>query len=288
MTSADRKPLIAYLGVQTKMDRELRATLLLAAKEASKRIAALENKTGIGAKVRADQLSGVIAAIRKDQRSLWGVDIIRILTKYLPFVERAAANYGKTLDKVLRTAVGDRQAAEYLKSLEAQADAGIQLLRTRRTPELSARVYKNAELSSGRIDRMIKAGIVQGLSARELAKSIEKYISPNTPGGVAYAAMRLARTELNNAFHDEQKAVAEGKPWVKPKWNLSATHTEHIHDECDELAKGHSPGCPAGVYEVDEYPDKPHPQCLCYITYDTLPEKDMVALLRAKLGKVAA
>jgi hypothetical protein len=154
MASADRKPLIAYLGVQTKMDRELRATLLLASKEASKRIAKLENKTGIGAAVRADQLAGVIAAIRKDQRSLWGTDIMRILLKFLPLAERAADNYGKVLDRVFRTAVGERAANEYLKSLDAASRAGIELLSTRRTVELSQRVYRNADLSAGRVERI--------------------------------------------------------------------------------------------------------------------------------------
>jgi hypothetical protein len=286
MASADRKPLIAYLGVQTKMDRELRATLLLASKEASKRIAKLENKTGIGAAVRADQLAGVIAAIRKDQRSLWGTDIMRILLKFLPLAERAADNYGKVLDRVFRTAVGERAANEYLKSLDAASRAGIELLSTRRTVELSQRVYRNADLSAGRVERMVKAGIIQGLSAKELAKSVEKFVSPNTPGGVAYAAMRLARTELNNAFHAEQVAVAESKPWVKgPKWNLSKSHPHD--DDCDKLAKGHSKGCAPGVYRSDEVPDKPHPHCLCFLTYDVISEDAMVRLMREKLGKAA-
>lgn len=282
----DRRPLDSYLNVQVKMDRELRSVLLLAAKEAAKRIATLENKTGIGAAVRIDQLSGVIAAIREEQRRLWGTDIMRILLKFFPFAERAAQNYGKTLERVLRAAVGEKLANAYLSSLQATSEAGIVLLSTRRTPELSRNVYRHAALESGKIDKMIRAGIVQGLSAKELAKSVEKYISPKVKGGVAASALRLARTELNNAFHDEQVQVAKDKPWVRgPKWNLSKTHSND--DDCDELAKGHSVNCPAGVYRADEVPDKPHPNCLCYLTYDVVSEDAMVTLMRQKLGKAA-
>lgn len=100
-------------------------------------------------------------------------------------------------------------------------------------------------------------------------------IDPGTPGGVSYAAKRLARTELNNAFHTTQRESAEVNPWVLGvKWNLSRSHP--VEDICDVLARGHSRGKPRGVYLPGELPNKAHPQCLCYTTNEMMEEDDFI------------
>lgn len=103
-------------------------------------------------------------------------------------------------------------------------------------------------------------------------------IDPNTKGGVSYAAKRLARTELNNAFHTTQQASAEVNPFVVAlRWNLSNSHV--TEDKCDELAKGHSKGKTPGLYTPGDLPRKPHPQCLCYTTNEMMDEEDFLDLV---------
>lgn len=121
---------------------------------------------------------------------------------------------------------------------------------------LSERVYRNGQVASGRIDRLVANGILRGASAREIARDVASLINPNTPGGVSYAAMRLGRTELNNAFHASSAATYSANPFVgRVEWSLSTSHPRA--DSCDDLV---------GRYRPDEVPDKPHPQCFCYIT----------------------
>lgn len=103
-------------------------------------------------------------------------------------------------------------------------------------------------------------------------------IDPSTPGGVSYAAKRLGRTELNNAFHTTQQASAEVNPFVMAlRWNLSLSHKKP--DRCDELADGHSRGKTSGIYLPSDLPRKPHPQCLCYTTNEMMDEDEFLNLV---------
>jgi hypothetical protein len=127
------------------------------------------------------------------------------------------------------------------------------------TYPLSTRVYRTGALSRGLVDTTINNHLARGSSAAELAKAVTKSISPNTPGGVSFAAMRLARTEINNAFHVQSMQEMD-KPWAQEvKWNLSKMHKPDPGDPCEEYAR-------IGTYSKDAIPLKPHPQCMCYIT----------------------
>lgn len=94
--------------------------------------------------------------------------------------------------------------------------------------------------------------------------------------------MRLSRTEINNAFHEQQKRAGD-KPWVEGvKWNLSGSHPRP--DTCNDYAN-QSNGLGRGVFKTGDVPDKPHPQCLCYLTYETLsPEAFLDALGTGKIA----
>lgn len=269
----NREPYQPYIREQARAEAELRRVLREAAIDAARRITALG--PGIGAQVRAAQLGLVIDQIRHDHHDLWIKEILPIIEKYYPRVEAVADAASETIRDALVNAVGETAAESLIQSSEAISGARMLTDRARRARELSQRVYRNAELMSGRIERLIRVGIVQGLSAKELARSVRDFIRPDVKGGTAYAAMRLARTELNNAFHEQQKQVMEDKPWVNgADWNLSRSHPHK--DRCDELAE-------EGPYPAGEVPDKPHPQCLCYLTYDMISDSAMVDLLVADI-----
>jgi hypothetical protein len=101
-------------------------------------------------------------------------------------------------------------------------------------------------------------------------------IRPDTPGGVGYAAKRLGRTEVNNAFHAQAINDVREKPWVNAvKWNLSKVHVPKPGDKC-ELYDGQ-------IFGKDEVPNKPHPQCMCYITPELEPWDSVEANIIAGL-----
>lgn len=286
MASAARQnnPLIRYLTVQAKAEVELRQVLKQAAIQMAATVNADAKK---GGSVDAARLTLLIQHIQSENRELWVSEIQPIIQKYYPLAEDAADKAAAFLDSVLSDAVGKDSAKAFLAGIKQQSIIARQLDIARRTRDLSPRVYKNIDLLNKRIDRTIRAHIIQGqVNAKQLAQSVKGFVDPSTPGGVSYAAKRLARTEINNAFHDRSTANAQNKPWVSAmKWNLSLSH--HGQDDCNLLAVGHSLGQPEGEYLPTEIPEKPHPQCLCYTTYVTVSPAAMVNMLRADMGKKA-
>lgn len=275
------QPLRRYLAVQTKTDKATRDVLERAARDIQDRILVLMNKPGIGAQVRTDQLRLVLNEIRDIQHDLWRKGITPIAAVGRKEAAEAAETAAEELQRVLYTALPEQVAQAISDGIRATARAGIEADHARVPRALSARVYDNFALTSGQVEQAIRAGIVQGLSARELARSVYQYISPTTPGGASYAAMRLARTELNNAFHEQQKKTGL-RPGVNAVvWNLSGSHPKP--DECNQFAGQDRDGLGAGKYKPDNVPDKPHPQCLCYLTYDTMtPEQWAEAFKQGK------
>lgn len=277
-----RGPLINYLGVQRRVDAELNRMLARAARDAQRRVAALElGPQGIGARVRQAQLHGVLRSIREQQDKLWREGVGPLITSKLQDAQFAAIAAAETIDDVLFASLPEDQAEVLRASVRETAHAGLRAEAHRQSLELSPRVWKNASLASRAIERTIQSGIIQGLSARELASTVAGFIRPDTPGGVSYAAKRLARTEINNAFHNQQ--IASGnKPWVLgTKWNLSNSHPKP--DDCDKFAKEDAHELGQGVFPKDDVPRKPHPHCLCFLTYELQDEDDFIAGLAASM-----
>lgn len=124
---------------------------------------------------------------------------------------------------------------------------------------LSSSVYRTEALSRRWVAREINRGIAQGQSSKELAARVRSMILPNTRGGVSYAASRLGRTEINNAFHNTSKRINEGLPWVTGvKWYLSGSHPRS--DKCDDYANEDSDNLGEGIFKPGNVPSKPHPQ----------------------------
>jgi len=93
--------------------------------------------------------------------------------------------------------------------------------------------------------------LVEGTSA--FAKRIPKHID--------WRALRLARSELFISLQDAAKFQGKMNPAVrKYKWNLTGGVTRPADDPCPDIAAD-SP------YLVEEVPDYPHPNGMCYITH---------------------
>lgn len=182
------------------------------------------------------------------------------------------------------------------------------------TQSLSARIW-NVE-GSGRdaINRVLMQGVVNGDSAWNVAKNLEKFLGAgqdcprwtstrlygrtafdksagDTTGllsgndcdgrGVSYNALRLARTEIQKAHALATDKVMAAQPWVeKEQCHLSAAHPEP--DECDDIVEGGDKN--DGVYPVGtiEYPL--HPNCFCYKTAVMMDEQAFTSQLNGWLN----
>lgn len=274
MPTTDRRPLIAYLKVQRANDRVMLAALRRSSANITRELNRLSLQTGVGAAVREDQLLMSKVAIQREMASLW-----RQLGMHIQAGKaEAAATGAETIlaqGRGMMRAVMPAADVDYLmRSARASAAASVDVLEARvsgasRIP-LSDRVYKSSQLVNGKIDDIVENALSRGASARDIARDVRKFVRPDTPGGTRYAAMRLGRTELNNAFHAAQARTSVTVPWVQyTRWNISASHPKP--DECDEYAgQVHIPGGEAGLWLPNEVPGKPHPNCLCFCTAETV------------------
>lgn len=260
------KPLKKLARRQAVVDVALRRILLEAAKQARAEALRLEGKERIGSQVRAAQLQ-----LQAQQLRMWA-KVGNVIDDNMLAVGEDVSDLFLSFNKDVMRRIRIRPNSAMAQSLSAQARSTINnyVARQHMGMTLSERVYKNAVVSSGRLDKIIDKALLQGKSARELAKDVYRMVNPNTPGGASYAAMRLARTELNNAFHESQREMARSNPFTsKMTWNLSGSHPRT--DECDSLV---------GEYDIDDVPDKPHPQCLCYIEPMPMDEAELVRRFR--------
>lgn len=137
---------------------------------------------------------------------------------------------------------------------------------------ISDRIWKAAETWRNSSTRLVEDAIARGLDSRKLARELYRYLKPDVwtahkmetrkrlgvPKNVSYEAMRLARTEINNAFHEGMIAANHGVPgYIGISWLLSDSHP--ATDVCDDMASNMFHGEP-GFYPRGEEPTRPHPQ----------------------------
>lgn len=195
--------------------------------------------------------------------------------------QAAAAAAGETVAEsaAIFSAAGlnPAQVTALQRSLVLAAETNVQAAMARLMGKsyvpLADSVYKTKQLIGGQVSKIIQDHLVRGSSARDLARDVRQFVNPAVRGGVKYASMRLARSELNNAFHAVQVDQAKQCPFVeRARWNLSGSHPKP--DDCNDYADH-------GTYLPDDVPDKPHPQCLCFITYETPSRDQFIANFRA-------
>jgi len=264
-------PLQPYRKVQAKSDADLARILQATAKAIAARILGLNR--GVGGDIRGAQLRLTLAAIKKMQKSMWANGVTPLVESGMDSATEAAEGAIGTMSRVAYAALPEAVAEELIRGLRLSAESGLKSDATRRKRELSERVYKLSALHTGKVEDMIRQGLIANLTSKELAGSVRQYISPDVKGGASYAAMRLARTEINNAFHERQINGAKRPGVSAAVWNLSGSHV--VPDECNIYAAHNG----NGEYPPDQIPEKPHPHCFCYLTYKTTPPDDFQAQL---------
>lgn len=276
--------LARQLRVTRALDREVLAILQQSRRDINRMLREIESRPGIGAAVRREQLIMVRRNLLREQAGLWRRLGNVIGARRL----EAAANaiqLGQKIDTVLlETFGGLKDGAKIAKAIadaerdtaERALDRMIARVQGDSYVSLSDRVYNSSVAFGQTIDRRVNSALTRGLSAREFAREMRDFINPNTPGGLRYAAMRLARTEINNSAHAVAITAQQDKPWVNAmRWRLSSSHPKP--DTCDQHAKGGPKG--NGIYPKGDVPKKPHPQCFCYVTPETPTDEEFLNAL---------
>lgn len=266
----DREWLRAYAGVQTISDAEVLRIIQDSYNEVRRQIAIIETaaRGTISDRIRIEQMRRIQAALMREQalvfRRLGNV----IRAARLEAAARALS-LGNTIDALAFERAGRLDLARDLArgltmGLERTLQVALSRMELSRIP-LAEHVYRARVWMDGRLQAGINSALARGLTAAEFAAEARDWINPNTPGGVRYAAMRLARSEINNAFHAMSMHQAQEKPWVEAmKWHLSRSHPKA--DQCDEYANEDKFGRGAGVFPKADVPRKPHPHCFCFVT----------------------
>jgi hypothetical protein len=250
-------------------DREVLQLLRETKKRVDVLLKELEGSTKNG--VKRSQLMHTRALLLAEQSRLFERLGDKVSALRASSASRAARLTAAADDALLR-AVGKGAQSQFLYESALQVsqraiDAAMQRMKLSALP-LAKRIYNTGVWMNGRLGRLINETLASGLDARAFAKRARDWFSPNTPGGVRYAAMRLARTEINNAFHAISAEKYANTPWTTSvDWNLSKSHPKP--DICNELA-GLSP------FDKDKVPARPHPQCMCYITANYQDEDDFI------------
>lgn len=261
----NRHWLLRYLRLQQATDTRVEAALKDALDSAADALTAIEGKAGVTAAARRAQLlgtRGVLAKVLKELYKELG-DIVR--SDQMKAVELATELLYEDEKKIWAVIEPDPEKRELIEeSQKAKARRNVQSMMIKvlgQDRPLSARLYSSEALANKSVERTVLRHLSRGSSAAELAKDVRDFFNPKTNGGVAHSAKRLARTEIINAFHAQSKADALERPWINEvRWNLSKSHPPRQPEcECDRNAR-------IGVFPADSVPNKPHPNCLCFIT----------------------
>lgn len=279
VAAAGRRSYVEHLRDLKTFDREVGPILRDAAREADRIVRiGIPDGAGVGAQVRLAQQKQVVAALVENHDALFS-GVTSQLSSSIRATTATAAEGVFAIDEIL----GDAIASSALRSsFVAAARHSVVNLQSRllNNIRLSDKVYRTQALTKGWVERTVNRGILMNKSAAEIARDVSGMINPNTPGGVSFAAKRLARTEINNAFHTTTIREAQAQPWATGmKWNLSSSHPRP--DPCNDYAEADDDGLGRGVYKPKNAPDKPHPQCLCYLTIEVMPEGEFLDRLVA-------
>lgn len=248
-------------------DREVLALL----RASKKRVDVMLRDLGTGNNIRRAQLEKSRSVLLAEQATLF-TRLGDVVSARRASAASRAARLSAASQAALLSLVGESSQAQalYDGALEVSQraiDAALARMRLSALP-LSSRIYNTSVWMGGRLGKLINETLATGLNAKEFAKRARDWFDPNTPGGVRYAAMRLARTEINNAFHAISAEKYATTPWIeKVNWNLSKSHPKP--DICNAVA-AESP------YPSDKVPARPHPQCMCFITGEPIAEDDFV------------
>lgn len=258
-----------YLAVERNFDKQLNSVLKDSLSGIDEAFA--KHNRNFSDQVRRVQLSQSRRALRDVIGSIFG-STGNLIRNNRQDAAVAAIDAGLFDERSILARIFTNPVARkaYAQSLRQSGRRNIESVMTRVLETeipLSKRVYKSQALANGMVSRTINRALARGDSFKDLARDVTALIDPAVPGGVSYAARRLGRTEINNAFHAQSIHDAQEHPWIQEmEWHLSKVHVTDPGDECELYAIQKD-------FSVERVPVKPHPHCRCYVT-PKLPDYD--------------
>jgi hypothetical protein len=267
-----REPVRLTAGI---LRRELALVLEDAANEAERLVRMnIQGQLSIGNQIETIRLKSASQGLDTVSREMWH-STENVTTRGIYRQAQLAADQSIAIDMAQGLPRG--KMLDLAGKIHWNAEQAANAIISRRTNgfALSDRIYRNARHGVRQAERVVERGLALQRSARQIARDVKHLYDPSVPGGQSYAAMRLARTEINNAHHETTKRLAQGKPWVTGmKWNLSGSHPRP--DICNELAEKDPDGIGVGVYKPNNVPSKPHPNCFCYVTHQMVEDDEFL------------
>ncbi len=270
MARGDRRTLLAEMRLEQAQANYVRKVLGDSAKEIEEKLAKIGTSGNPLTRMQLEaQRSAIKSMLDQDFK-----DIEKAIAAGKVDAAKTASQVVSQYENQLLKAVVSQDAMRRIARSEAQRtvnnlEAALKRMKGTSYKPLSKQVYKTKQLSAGWVDDIINKGLLSGWSAQQLAKAVVPSISPNVPGGVSYAANRLARTEINNAYHAaswdryNRSGIVEEVEWL-----LSSSHPED--DICNDYALD-SP------FKKNAVPAKPHPNCVIEGTLVQFPKGRPVA-----------
>jgi hypothetical protein len=256
-------PLIKYLKVQRSTELAILAMLRHAERSLGPELTMIEGMgdLSVSQRIKRLQLSHSQAAIHAAIDHHFAMVGGEIRGRRAQVAEIAGETVADAAKIFKAAGLSDSEIRVIQRSMITSAQIGVEAAMARAQGKsyvpLSRRVYKTAALSKGQVNRMINDHLARGSAARDLAKDVRRFVRPDVKGGMRYASMRLARTELNNAFHAVSKDQGMKSPFVVGmQWHLSGSHPRP--DRCDDFDQVE--------FKPSEVPARPHPNCFCYTT----------------------
>lgn len=246
------RPLDFQMPVEDEVLRELRKILQQASEEIASELAK-ESSEKVGEAVSRAQAEAILRATKAHLQGDWR-SIGDALSQSRKLAAMAAVEgFYDQMSGPLSTLLGSDGKESFVRAQAAAAATRIDTVVARLTESkrsLSQQVWQTRALSNRWLDSKINQALARGWDAQRLAREVVQFVDPNVPGGASYAAMRLARTEINNAFHAQTlQSMADSGVVEYVKWNLSRSHPDK--DICDDLAD-HRIGEPIPGKESEE------------------------------------
>lgn len=278
--SRKRQLLLTATNVQ-----RIAVTFDAAAESIAQRIAALPGSR-VGTPWHRAQLQlladirTVLEGLRKDYRTLLDVGMLELAQN--------AADREAAVAEFVSAAPDGRLAPTLAESFGLTNGQSIPVefgrLSLSAVERVTTRYYKDGLVLSDRLWKLdarvqravadtVTQGLIEGTSARDLATRLRRTLAEATQDGLPpprHQAMRIARTEVRNAWIESAVAASEQSPGVLKdyisglRWNLSMSHSDKDADVCDLYATRDN-GAGPGIYIPQDFPVG-HPACMCFST----------------------
>lgn len=248
--------------------RDIARSLRDALKEISGSDSPLSARRG---EILRGQLRGLIRELEKTAATATAKSVSTTVRDIVEIHRKVAASLVAKHAPELADAVAARFHSINVRALAAVGS------RTQNAATFQTLLRRHMSETAPDVDRLIQSAVARSVPARKLAKDVQKILSGNHPDlsdygmrktdlagmrTVEYDAMRIARTETNNAMREANRlALAQSPIVAAARWQLSGNHDKE--DECDDLAKADN-GFGPGFWPLNDWPVAPHPHCGCY------------------------